>query len=126
MEILGTALFALVFILLSPQSRAILTGAGTNAGTWIAKFAPYSYLVLVAGFLVPLIAVLIVFKWPSAPPIENPMARYKADDGRRSGRLGVLTQVKRLGEKLLTIWLLSPRKAPIYFGEYEYAKSPDS
>ena len=80
MAILGTALFALVFILLSPQSRAILTGAATSAGHWIERFAPYSYLVLVAGFLVPLIAVLIVFRWPTPPPIENPMARYKGND----------------------------------------------
>ena len=80
MTILGTVLFALLFILLSPQSRAILTGGATSAGDWIERFAPYSYLVLVAGLLVPLIAVLIVFKWPTARPIENPMARYKGND----------------------------------------------
>jgi hypothetical protein len=80
MRILGTALLTLVFILLAPQSRAILTSAAVRSGDWIERWAPYSYLVLVAGFVVPLIAVLIVFKWPTARPIENPMARYKGND----------------------------------------------
>jgi hypothetical protein len=78
MAYLGTALFALFFILLSSKTREFLGGAFAGAGDLIGKWAPFSYIVLAIVVLVPSILALVLIKWPQQPEPENPMARYKA------------------------------------------------
>ena len=43
----------------------------------MAKYAPFSYLILAIVILVPTIAALVLIKWPQPPEPENPLARYK-------------------------------------------------
>lgn len=78
MAYLGTVLFALFFLLLSSKSREFLGGAFAGAGEFMAKWAPYSYVVLAIVVLVPSIVATALIKWPQPPEPENPMARYKA------------------------------------------------
>ena len=78
MAILGTLLFALFFLLLAPASRAMLGCILAGAGDWIDKWAPYSYVLLAVVVIVPIIAAVVVIKWPAPPEPENPLARYKA------------------------------------------------
>lgn len=78
--ILGTGIFLLIFLLLAPQSRAILDSVANRAGDWMERWAPYSYLVVVASLLVPLIALLIMFQRPTAPKRQKPLASYRGDD----------------------------------------------
>ena len=78
MAYLGTILFALLFLFLSSKTRDFITGAFGVAGDYMAKYAPYSYIILGIVILVPAIAALVLIKWPQAPEPENPMARYKA------------------------------------------------
>jgi hypothetical protein len=78
MAYLGTLCFALFFLFLAPKSREFITGAFGAAGEFLDKWAPYSYLGLGAVVLIPLIAALVLIKWPEPPEPENPLARYKA------------------------------------------------
>ncbi len=80
MAFVGTFLFILFFVLLAPKSREMLGTAISGAGDWIQHWAPYSYVLLVIGVVGPLIAALVIMKWPQAPEPENPLARYKAED----------------------------------------------
>ena len=80
MAILGTLLFTLFFVLLAPKSRAMLGTVFTGAGDWVVKWAPYSYVLLLVVVFAPILASLVVIKWPEPPEPENPLARYKAED----------------------------------------------
>ena len=77
MAYLGTILFALFFLLLAPKSREAIGAVLVSAGDWMAKWAPYSYIVLAIIIIVPSIAALTLIKWPQPPEPENPLARYK-------------------------------------------------
>lgn len=77
MAFLGTILFALFFVLLTPKTRNLLVAVMVGAGDWIVKWAPYSYFLLMIVVIVPAVAALMIIKWPQAPEPENPLARYK-------------------------------------------------
>jgi len=77
MAILGTILFVLFFLALAPASREMIGNTFTNAGDWIVKWAPLSYAVLLLVLIVPVVAAIIVMKWPQPPEPEDPLARYK-------------------------------------------------
>ncbi len=77
MAYLGTILFALLFIFLSPKTRDFILGAFASGGDFMAQYAPLSYLILAVVILVPAIAALVIIKWPQPPEPENPLARYK-------------------------------------------------
>lgn len=78
MAYLGTILFALFFLFLSSKSRAFIGSAFDGAGEFMAKWAPFSYIVVAIIVLIPAVAALVLIKWPQPPEPENPMARYKA------------------------------------------------
>lgn len=77
MAYLGTILFALFFLFLSSKSREFLGSIFGGAGEFVDKYAPYSYVGLGIVVLIPIVAALILIKWPEPPEPENPMARYK-------------------------------------------------
>lgn len=78
MAYLGTILFALFFLFLSSKSREFIGGVFGGAGQLMDKWAPYSYIGLGVVVLIPMLAALILIKWPEPPEPENPLARYKA------------------------------------------------
>jgi len=80
MAILGILLFVLIFVMIGSGSRAMVAGIFGGAGDWIAKYAPFSYIILVVIVLVPIAAAIVVWKWPEPPEPENPLARFKPED----------------------------------------------
>ena len=77
MGYIGAVLFALFFLLIAPKSRALITGSLSQAGDWVDKWAPWSYLLVAILVLVPAVAAVVLVKWPQPPEPENPLARYK-------------------------------------------------
>jgi len=80
MTLLGIGLFVVIFAMLAPASRTMLTNSVAGAGDWIVKYAPLSYLVLAMVLIVPIVATAVVMSKPNPPEPENPLARYKAED----------------------------------------------
>ncbi len=78
MAYLGTILFALFFLFLSSKSREFIGNIFGGASELLDKYAPYSYAGLGIVVLIPILAALILIKWPEPPEPKNPMARYKA------------------------------------------------
>lgn len=76
----ATAAFAVFFILLNPKAKAILGTWMGDAGTWMVAWAPFSYLIIALAIMAPVVAALLMLKWPKVPEPENPLARYKYDD----------------------------------------------
>jgi hypothetical protein len=77
MTLLGIGLFVLIFMMLTPASRAMLEHSITGTGEWLAKYAPFSYLVLAIVLIVPIVATVVVMSKPEPPEPEDPLARYK-------------------------------------------------
>jgi len=76
----GASLFALIFILIAPQSRAFLMGVLIKTGENLNAWAPFSYIVL-ALFLAALFASIYMMKtWPEREEPENPMAKYRREE----------------------------------------------
>lgn len=80
MSLLGIALFVLIFAMLIPSYRGTLEHSLSVGGDWIAKYAPFSYAVLVIVLIVPVVAAIVVMGKREPPEPENPLARYKAED----------------------------------------------
>lgn len=75
----GATLFAVVFILIAPQSRAFLAGVLTKTGESLNAWAPISYIALALLIAAPIASVFIVRSWPAREEPENPMAKYKRE-----------------------------------------------
>jgi hypothetical protein len=76
----ATGAFVIVFLLITPQSRALIQTWMGGAGNWVTAWAPLSYLIV--GFVIaaPVAALLLMMKWPKPVEPENPLARYKHED----------------------------------------------
>jgi hypothetical protein len=79
MSFLGAFLFALMFVMIAPQTRKLLLGLMAGAGATIASWAPFSYIVLAVLVLGPLVAMYLVHSWPRHVEPENPMAKYRRE-----------------------------------------------
>jgi len=77
---LGAVLFLLFFILIAPASRALLGQWLSQAGTWTAAWAPFSYIILLLLLAAPFVSFFLMHHWPKTPEPENPLARYKHED----------------------------------------------
>ena len=77
---LGIALFLLIFLMIGSASRNVMTTVLASAGDWIEKYAPLSYAILALIVVVPIVAAIVVMKWPQPPEPEDPLARYKQED----------------------------------------------
>ena len=80
MAMLGLGLFVVMFLMITPKSRGMLSGAVSGAGDWIVKYAPLSYLVVAVLVLVPLIGAIVVMRWPEPPKPEDPLAKYRGGE----------------------------------------------
>jgi len=56
MMFLGAFLFILLFVMIAPQSQAYVLGLAGGAGTWIAAWAPFSYILLLILLVAPFAA----------------------------------------------------------------------
>jgi hypothetical protein len=80
MAILGILLFVLMFVMIGSGSRTMVENILTGAADWIARYAPVSYFILVGILVLPIVAAVILWKWPQPPEPENPLARFKHQD----------------------------------------------
>jgi len=76
---LGAFLFLMIFVLITPQSRAVLAGLSLGMGTFMTNWAPFSY-----AFLVILVAMIfaglyVIQSWPKHVEPENPMTKYRRE-----------------------------------------------
>jgi hypothetical protein len=76
---LGACLFALVFVLIAPPSRAFLLASLTGASTWMLAWAPFSFILVAIGVAAPLVGLYVIKTWPVHVEPENPMAKYRRD-----------------------------------------------
>jgi hypothetical protein len=76
---LGAGLFGLVFVLISPASRAFLMASIAAASNWMTAWAPVSFILVSVAIAAPLIAIHLIRSWPVHVEPENPMAKYRRD-----------------------------------------------
>jgi hypothetical protein len=76
----ATFAFLVVFLLIAPKSRALLSGWMGDAGNWLTAWAPLSYILVALVIAAPIAALVLMVKWPKPLEPENPLARYKAED----------------------------------------------
>ncbi|HTS62132.1 MAG TPA: hypothetical protein VMH28_08905 [Candidatus Acidoferrales bacterium] len=76
----GATLFALVFILIAPQSRAFLLDVFTKTGENLNAWAPFSYLVVAILVAAVIASVYMMKTWPERQEPENPMAKYRREE----------------------------------------------
>ena len=77
---LGAGLFLLLFLLIAPQTRKVITGMFGQSGDWITNWAPFSYMILAGLAVAGLVSMYLMTRWPKTPEPENPLAKYKRDD----------------------------------------------
>ncbi len=70
-----------LFLMITPASRAFIFDHLAGAGEWVAAWAPLSYVILGAVLLAPLVCAYVIKSGPKLQAPEDPLARYKnADD----------------------------------------------
>ena len=77
---LGAVLFLILFLLIAPQTRAMITGMLGQSGDWITNWAPFSYVILMLIAVSGIFSMYLMTRWPKIPEPENPLAKYKKDD----------------------------------------------
>ena len=78
--ILGPALFALFFLMMSASFREKTGNAIGTVSHLINVYQPLSYFVLAAFGATALLAYLIMVRWPQRPEAENPMIEYRREN----------------------------------------------
>jgi hypothetical protein len=76
----ATAAFLIAFLMIAPKSRALIEKWMGSAGEWVTAWAPLSYLIVGLVIAAPVMALLLMIKWPKPVEPENPLARYKHED----------------------------------------------
>lgn len=76
----GAVLFLLLFLLIAPTTRNIITHLLGQSGDWITNSAPFSYVVLGAVGVAAIFSFLLMFHWPKVAEPENPLAKYKHNE----------------------------------------------
>jgi hypothetical protein len=76
---LGSALFALVFLLIAPASRTFIVGSLAGGSAWLWSWAPLSFILLIIVIVAPLVSIHMIRSWPAHVEPENPMAKYRRD-----------------------------------------------
>jgi len=71
---LGSALFALVFLLIAPASRAFLVGSVSGGSAWFWSWAPFSFILAAVVLVAPFVSIYLIRTWPEKVEPENPMA----------------------------------------------------
>lgn len=73
-------IFLVMFILIAPKSRNHLAVWMGDAGVWMKAWAPLSYIIVAVAIIAPLVAAILMFRWPKVVEPERPMAHYKAGE----------------------------------------------
>ncbi len=76
---LGSALFALFFLLIAPGSRAFMLASVTGASAWLWSWSPLSFILLAIVIAAPFVSIHMVRSAPLHVEPENPMAKYRKD-----------------------------------------------
>jgi len=76
---LGSALFALLFLLVMPASRIFLAASIAGGSAWFWSWAPFSFILLAIVVAAPLVSFHMVRSAPLHVEPENPMAKYRRD-----------------------------------------------
>ena len=77
---LGAVLFLVMFILIAPATRNMLLGMLGDSGSWIVRWAPFSYILVAFVAVAGIFSLYLMTHWPKTPEPDNPLARYKHDD----------------------------------------------
>ena len=76
---LGVLLFAVVFMLIAPKSRAFLAANLDSAGGFMMAWAPFSFILVGILLAAPFVSFYLIKSWPEKVEPENPMAKYRRD-----------------------------------------------
>jgi hypothetical protein len=76
---LGSALFALFFLMIAPTTRAFLLGSIAGTAAWFSSWAPLSYIMVAIVIAAPLVSIHVIRSWPVHVEPPNPMAKYRKD-----------------------------------------------
>ncbi len=79
MMFLGSALFALFFLLLAPGPRAFMVASLASGSAWLWSWAPLSFILVAIVIAAPIIAIHMIRSWPAHVEPENPMAKYRRE-----------------------------------------------
>jgi len=75
--ILGPALFALFFLMMSSSFREMTGNAIGTVSHLINVYQPLSYIVLAGFAATAFVAYLLMARWPQRPEADNPMIEYQ-------------------------------------------------
>ena len=73
----GAICFLVLFSLIAPKSRMLLSTWVADAGNWVIAWAPFSFIILMLVLVAPVVSAMLMFRWPKTPEPENPLAKYK-------------------------------------------------
>jgi hypothetical protein len=77
---LSTVLFTVVVLLIAPQSRLFITTSLTSGASFIDRWAPFSYILMLLLVAATFAAIYVMKSWPKTEEPENPMAKYRHED----------------------------------------------
>jgi len=72
----GAICFAVMFLLIGPTTRSMLSGRLGAFGEWIGAWSPFSYIILAVVFAAPIAAIQLMLRWPKHVEPENEMKKY--------------------------------------------------
>jgi hypothetical protein len=79
MAFLGAVLFALIFLMLAPQTQGYLGSVQAGLFAFMSSWAPFSYLLLLILLGAFFAGMYMIKTWPQHVEPENPMAKYRRD-----------------------------------------------
>jgi hypothetical protein len=77
---LGTILFTIVVLLVTPQTRVFIMTRLESAGSFIDHWAPFSYILILLLVAASFAAMYVLKSWPKSESPESPMAKYRRED----------------------------------------------
>jgi hypothetical protein len=75
----ATIVFAVMFLLIAPTTRTMLTGRLGSFGEWVGAWSPFSYIILAIVVAAPIAAIQLMLTFPKHVEPENPMAKYRRE-----------------------------------------------
>lgn len=72
-------LFGLMFLVIGPTTRAMLTTRLGAFGDWMGNWAPFSYIIIAVVAAAPVAAIHLMMTWPKHIVPESPMAKYRRE-----------------------------------------------
>ncbi len=76
---IGAILFLLIFVMITPQSRAFLAALMIGLSGFMTAWAPFSYLLALLLVAALFVGVYVIQTWPKHVEPENPMSKYRRE-----------------------------------------------